>query len=391
MKLPWLKAALDLDGPYVSVYLDTSRNHPQAAAELSTRWEQMRHQLAADGAPEELLEHGLLDPLEPPKIGGRHGRALLAAGGEIVLNRVLPVPPLTQRAHYGEVPELLPLVQLTPQAVSQLLVEVDRAGADLHLRSAENPSIPQATNGLGEDATVEGGHDDLTKSKSGGGSSPHGWRTSNFEARVEDSWERNAESVAATVNRIVTEHLPDMVLVTGDARALALLEAELGQEVRARLHQVPGGTRGVSMDRESFREELARVTQEFIDFRLRELSDRFHESQQRGAESVSGAEETAQVLERGQVDELLFVIGREPKNIESLIRQAIATDAGVSALPTEAATITEGVGALLRWRDDATPSTSLSSMSGDARREDAVNPDRNEVSPHAAEEAKLRS
>ena len=91
------------------------------------------------------------------------------------------------------------------------------------------------------------------------------------------------------------------------------------------------------------------------------------------------------------MDELLFVIGREPKNIESLIRQAIATDAGVSALPAEAATITEGVGALLRWRDDATPSTSLSSMSGDTRREDAVNPDRNEVSPHAAEEAKLRS
>lgn len=391
MKLPWLKTALEQDGPFVTVYLDTSRINPQAAAELSIRWGQMRHQLAAEGAPEQLLEQIEETVLEPPKIGGRHGRALLAAGGEIVLNRVLPVPPLTQTAHCGDVPQLLPLVQLTPQAVSQLLVEVDRAGADLHLRSAENPSIPQAANGLGEDAVVEGEHDELSKSKSGGGSSPHGWRTSNFEARVEDSWERNAEAVAATVNRIVTEHQPDMVLVTGDVRALGLLEAELSKEVRSRLHHVPGGTRGVSMERESFREELARVTREFVNARQRALAEQFHENQQRGSESVAGAAETAEVLERGQVEELLFVIGREPKNIEPLIRQAITTDAGISALESEVATITEGVGALLRWRDDATPSTSLSSMSGDARREDAVDPDRKEISPHAAQEAKLRS
>ena len=366
MKLPWLTSALEHDGPYVSVYLETSRNHPQAAAELSTRWEQMRHQLADEGAPEQLLEQIEETVLDPPRIGGRHGRALLAAGGEIVLNRVLPVPPLEQTAHYGEVPRLLPLVQLTPQAVSQLLVEVDRAGADLHLRSAENPVIPRTEHELGEDASVDGGHDELTKTHAGGGSSPHGWRTSNFEARVEDSWERNAEAVAATVNRIVTEHQPDMVLLTGDVRALGLLEGELSQEVRARVHQVPGGTRGVSMERGSFREELARATQEFIDARERALVEQFRENQQRGSESVAGAAETAQVLERGQVEELLFVIGREPKTIESLIRQAVATDAGVSAISSEAGTITEGVGALLRWRDDATPSTSLSSMSGDA-------------------------
>ncbi|WP_114854626.1 Vms1/Ankzf1 family peptidyl-tRNA hydrolase [Brachybacterium sp. YJGR34] len=388
MKLPWLKSALEHPGPFVSVHLDTTRTDPHAAAELEMRWSQMRSALAADGAPEALLTQIEETVLSPSPIGGRHGRTIIASDAEILVDRVLPVPPLQESGYRGEFPQLLPLLQLTPFAVSQLLIVVDRAGADLHLRAPENPSITQGTNGLGEDATVEGGHDELHKANLGGGSQ-HGWRANNFEARVEDSWERNADAVAEAVDRIVREHSPDMVLLSGDVRAMALCREAIGHEVRERIQEVPGGTRGVALDRESFREEVARVTGAFIEDRQRELAARFHESQARDGASVGGAAEVAQALERGQVEELIFTAGRDVAGLEELARRALLTDASVSALEEEHDGLPEGVGALLRWRDGATPSNRVGSMSHDTRREEAVDPARDEDSPHRREEQSL--
>ena len=45
------------------------------------------------------------------------------------------------------------------------------------------------------------------------------------------------------------------------------------------------------------------------------------------------------------------------------------SDAAISALQEDTLGIPEGVGALLRWRDDATPSNSIGSMSRDRARE----------------------
>ncbi|GAA1718726.1 Vms1/Ankzf1 family peptidyl-tRNA hydrolase [Brachybacterium phenoliresistens] len=368
MKLPWLIPALEADGPYLSVYLDTTRTDQRAADELATRWAQQRGTLRGAGAPDVLLAEVEETVLAPTRIGGRHGRAVLATEGGIVLDRVLPAPPLQECAAWSDRPVLLPLLQLTPYAVSQLLIEVDRSGADLHLRAPENPSIPQSENVLDGEAQVDGGHDELHKTGRGGGSQ-HGWRSDNFEARVEDSWERNAEAVAQSVQRLVARHRPEMVLATGDVRALSLLKDELGPDVLPLLREIPGGTRGQSLDRPTFRESVREATREHIDARQRELADRFAEEQGRGGTSVAGVDEVRQALERGQVEELIFVTGQEPAGIEELLAAAIRTDAGVSALADGVATVPEGVGALLRWRDGATPSNSVGSMTGDSRRE----------------------
>ncbi|MEE1618326.1 baeRF2 domain-containing protein [Brachybacterium sp. J153] len=368
MKLPWLTAALDGTGPVVSVHLDTTRTDPQSAGELEARWAQMRSGLAADGAPERVLAEIEDSVLSPSRLGGRHGRSVFATDDGIVVDRVLPAPPLQESAHHGEFPQLLPLVQVIPFAVSQLLVVVDRAGADLHLRAPENPSITHGSPGLGEDAQVEGGHDVLHKAGVGGGAQ-HGWRADNTEARVEDSWERNADAVAAAVERTLREHRVDMVMLSGDVRAMGLLREALGREARERILEVPGGSRGAALDRGPFREALTRTTLEVIAARQQELADRFRESQARDGASVAGAAEVAQALGRGQVEELVLITGHEPAGIEELLRGALATDAVISALQEDTLGIPEGVGALLRWKDEATPSNSIGSMSGDHGRE----------------------
>ena len=392
MKLPWLKTALETDGPFITVHLDTTRTDPQSAAALATRWAQMRSGLADDGAPDDLLEQIEETVLSPSPIGGRHGRTIVATDTEILVDRVLPVPPEQESAQRGDAPVLLPLLQLTRFAVSQLLILVDRSGADLHLRAPENPSIRQSPNGLGEDSTVEGGHDVVHKANLGGGSPP-GWGANNYEARVEDSWERNADAVAEKVDAIVRERLPDMVLLSGDVRAQGLLKAALGQEAQERLVEIPGGTRSVALESESFRAEVAEATEEFVRSRQHELIERFRESQGRDGASVGGAAEVAQALDRGQVEELIFVSGQEPSAIEDLFRQALGTDAGIFALGQEEDQddLPEGIGAMLRWRDDATPSNRVGSMTGDTERQEAVTPERDEPSPHAQEEQSLRT
>src|SRR5690625_448484 len=146
----------------------------------------MRSSLAEEGAPDGLLEQIEDTVLSPSPIGGRHGRTILATDSEVLVDRTLPVPPEQESAQRSARPVLLPLLQLTRFAVSQLLIVVDRAGADLHLRAPENPSIRQSPNGLGADAIVEGGHDEVHKANLGGGSA-HGWRTNNYERSEERS------------------------------------------------------------------------------------------------------------------------------------------------------------------------------------------------------------
>lgn len=141
------------------------------------------------------------------------------------------------------------------------------------------------------------------------------------------------------------------------------------------------------MERAAFRKELQAATAAFIEHRQKSVAESFLEGQQRAGATVGGGSEVASTLQRGQVEDLVLVVGQEPDNVEELIRAAIETDAGVHALEPESASIPDGVGAFLRWRDGATPSDGLASMSGDKRREGAGSA----KSPHELEEEALRA
>ncbi|MDN5822576.1 MAG: hypothetical protein L0H39_13970, partial [Brachybacterium sp.] len=101
MKLPWLTTVLDQSGPILSVHLDTTRTDPSAAAELEARWAKMRSQLRSEGAPSQLLAEIEERVLSPSSLGGRHGRSIFATDTEILVDRVLPAPPLRESAHRG--------------------------------------------------------------------------------------------------------------------------------------------------------------------------------------------------------------------------------------------------------------------------------------------------
>lgn len=324
MRFPWLKSALAAEAPFLSIYVDTTRLDKAEAADLSARWARLRVYAAKQGAPERVLAEIEEAVLTPSEIGGRHGRAFIANSSGILVDRVLPVPPPNDVCEWGPGPVLLPMMRVAARAVSVLLVEVDRSGADFRFRGPDDPRPEGGAGALGSESSVQGSHDELHKSR-------NGWRGHKFETRVEDSWERNAETVAITLNKLVGKYRPDLVILTGDVRATALLKDAVGQEVSSRLKVVPGGTRGAGLERQAFRTDVGAVTDEFIRARERAVADRLRQEQARDGQSVAGAAEVLQALERGQVDDIVLVDGAAPDNIEQLLFSAVETDAGVQS------------------------------------------------------------
>ncbi len=397
MKLDSLKPLLHTDGPLTTVCLDVTRGDESSGdREVRSRWNGMRRTLEEAGAPAEALEAIEEVVLRPTHVPGPHGRYVVAQGGQVIFDRVLAAPPLHDEAFHDGAPSLSPAVMATDEAVRYLLVEVDRQGADLTWSGL------QSTDPRGPTDHVEGGHDVLHKFQGGG------WAHRRFQMRVQDSWERNAEAVAAELDRIVTEHKPELVLVTGDVRAVPLVRQAVGRPTAELLVEVPGGSRAEGVKEDVFAENVHQVLEAYRARRREAVADRLREALGRGDGGVTSLEDLVDVLRKGQVAELVVVrtaagasvarldertlwCGPEPLQLgvrrEDLatlgvpademrelradivvLRAAIAQDAGFTFALEGSVDLVDGVGALLRWSDAATPHEAAPSYTADTHR-----------------------
>lgn len=383
MKPADLKELLDREGPLTTVCLDVTWAEPGGDREVRTRWAGLRRELESQGAPRaalEALEDAVLRPARGPHPTGRF---VVAAGSQILLDQLLATPPLLDEAFHGETPSLMPAAAAAEEEVRLLLVEVDRAGADLKWSGPDRPAdVP---------AEVEGGHDVLHKAAIGGW---QGWNSRSVEARVEDSWERNAEAVAAELDRLVAAHHPDLVALTGDVRATALVRENVGRPVAELLVEVPGGSRAEGVKEEVLAERMELMLEQFRARRREQVLDRLRQGLGQGAGAVAGLEAVVEVLRRGQVSHLIVLrdglgspaplagrtlwatrealdIGLHRAELEAmgiapdavrrvradaaLLRAALAQDAAVTFAVPDSVELPDGVGALLRWSNAATP------------------------------------
>lgn len=110
MKLSFLQPLFDRPGPWASAYLDTSRDVADPDRVIARRWRHLRDDLTAHGADPATVHAlhaavGMDDDLP-----GRHGQALFATRGELVLAAELPEPPVHDTADLDDLPDALPLV-----------------------------------------------------------------------------------------------------------------------------------------------------------------------------------------------------------------------------------------------------------------------------------------
>jgi hypothetical protein len=319
---------------------------------------------------------------------------LVADTQDVVVDRVLREPPARSTAVLDAVPVLLPAARAADQSTRFLLVEIDRQGADLTWSDGTGPR-PAAKE------VVDGGHDVLHKVREGGG-----WGERRVQTRAEDSWERNASVVATDLDKQVTEKCPEVVLVTGDVRAVGLLREAVGPKVRELLVEVPGGSRADGVNQQAFKAKVGEALDAHRARRCEAVLDRYRSEQGRGGAAVTALEDVVAVLQRGQVAELLLAdaatlpdsalhgrtlwVGPEPLQVAvteadlaalgvvgagrampadvALLRAALGQDAGLTIAPDDAVELVDGVGAVLRWSDGSTPSEAVPSQSQDQRR-----------------------
>jgi Bacterial archaeo-eukaryotic release factor family 2 len=393
MKIDWLKPLLGHPGPFATVYIDATRANEVGYREVENRWKGVRRELHQQGAPDAVLDALEDVVLRPTRVAGPHGRVLIADESGVLVDRVLQEPPTVTQGRWDQVPALLQAARAGDEAVRHVRVAVDRTGADMLWSDAAGYVTAAETE------TVQGDHDVINKVSAGG------WGQRRVETRAEDSWERNAETVAAELERQVAEHRPEIVLLTGDVRSVPLVRRALGRAVEELVVEVPGGGRAAGIQEAAFEENVQDALDSFRERRREKVLAEFRQEQGRESGAVTSVDDVVTVLTRGQVEELILTdayaqdadpdgrtlwIGPDPLHIGAsradieglgvsdgieelpapiaLVRAAIGQDAGVTFAPEGSVELIGGVGATLRWSDEGTPKEVAATMSGDDSR-----------------------
>ena len=348
-------------GPFLTLLLATESAIDQAASRNEQRWSSRRSQLAAEGAPEEVL--ALVDPLVPD--AHLDGETLFVVASTEGVHHASSWPGLPSRelGRWAPLPSLVPLLDLRQSQPPHVVVVADRAGADL---SAFGPEQRERTD------SVDGATHHARKIAAGG------WSQRRYQDRAENIWEHNAKDVAEVVARMAGQVDARLVVVSGDVRAVTLLQEVLPDHPGLPV-QVLDGSRaddgGATIDPEQLAAALAAVAAG----EAAALVDKLAEEQGQGDRAAVGAEAVAAALAMGQVEALLVHDGgdgerqawfgddpalvattpeplrqlgvddpRSARLIDVFVRAAVGTGAGVEVV-AEDSQLGDGVGALLRW------------------------------------------
>ena len=332
-------------GPFATVYLDASRTTENANDEIELRWRGLRRDLEAVGADDATLDALGEVALGAPDVPGRHGRVLVAAEGEVLLDRPLQEPPEQSFATWDELPDVLPYIADNNTDLVHVVVVTDRTGADIDV-----------VLGVGDER--------------------------HFENRVDNGSDDNARDVARAVAQHVADVSAELVAVAGEERSRTMVVRELADELPPGFPVSavePGGRAAGASDEalhNAVRDEVLKLTWR----RRRELLEHLQENIGRERFACAGAYDVLDALRRSQADTVVLSnhpastltawIGPEPLQVgttpaelrgmgvpdphearfdAALTRAVVGSGAGLEVAPNAHAFLPEGIAALLRY------------------------------------------
>jgi hypothetical protein len=286
MDLEFLRPLYEQFGDHVSVYLDTSRDHEDAAHEIDVRWRDAREQLASAGADAATLDAAgavLTDPaLAAP------GRAVFAHGGQVLLAEALPAPPRREIARLAPLPHVMPLLAQRPPHVPHLRVTARRDGGEI--AAVSEP-------GREHDERVTGSGWPVHKTKVGG------WSQLRYQRSTEEAWEVNAKELAEAVALAANEIHAQLIVLAGDVQARALLLDQLGSDLAAITTTME---QEVTADSAAAARAADQAVAEQVEKASRERFEHWR-TQQAHDRGVAGLAATMTALRDGAVADLLLV------------------------------------------------------------------------------------
>lgn len=305
------------------------------------------------------------EQLEWAAIGepGPVSRFVLIRNGQVAVNELLPGAPVRPVVEVGPIPDLLPLAEVQNTDVEYLLVQAERADAEIaRYRASAHAAMASEE--------VHGDTENLTKVPLGG------YSQGKYQHRTEEVWRRNGADVAAEVNRIVEEGGVQLVILAGDERARLMVQEALSERAAGLAQAVDMNSSAPGADQERFAEEVDAVVAEAVGRRAQDALTRVTDGI--GRSSAGGWAETVNALREARVGTLvlcpealegknLLALGAEPWVAESedgavgapplgradaaaaLLRAAVLTNADTVLVPPGALDGGSAAAALLRW------------------------------------------
>ncbi|MGW0390547.1 baeRF2 domain-containing protein [Streptomyces sp. NPDC003042] len=380
MELGFLKPLFTRPGPWASVYIDTTRATEDAVKVQKLRERSVASQLIEAGA-DAYTTRAVVDTLaREPVSGAPPGRALFAAGAEVVLDIPLAVSPTAVEATWSILPHVAPLARLRGDEPSCLVAYIDRTGADFELRDAHR----RETLGQAQGKEWQGrGHRSIPADR-------YEWH---YRNKVENSWNETADIIAVELARQCPEIGAELVILTGDSRERRAVYNRLPEQVQAIAVEVENGSRSAGASQSLLDQQIRQACEKFTRDRLESALERFRTGRGRpgehrestvdtgpgeaaeGMPAVVDAVRNHQVatlllspdasdaarevwigpgvdevaVQRGQAQAMGVAKPERARADDALLRSAAAAGSEVLIVPDGMAGPAGGLGAVLRW------------------------------------------
>jgi hypothetical protein len=356
-----------LPGPWCSAYVDAGTGTVDTLEAADVRPGNIRAALEAQGASPADLD-AMEQALQPETgVPSPVSRFVLVHQGKAELNEVMPGDRAgAERISVDPIPDLLPLVKHRPEDFPYVVAEVSREHGEIRLHYA-GAGAPVSTE------EVQGDTEHIKKFQGGG------WAHLRFQHHTEDVWRRNADEVAAEIDRVVGNSGARLVVLAGDIHARRLVQEQLSKASQALVSVVDSHTHTAGADHSLLEDQVNQRVAEQWATEQQEIMERLATQEgQPNPESATGIGAVVHALQQAQVEVLIFndaalsertllaldaepwvataeeeslaanIVGKVPAPA-ALLRAAALTDARVLLVPGPVLPQGVDVAALLRW------------------------------------------
>ncbi|MFJ4777606.1 hypothetical protein [Streptomyces sp. NPDC088762] len=360
MKLQFLGPLYAHPGPVASVCLDTSRDQEDPDRALDLRWRKLRRSLLAHEADEATVGAVEAAVGTDDEVAGRHGQAIFAAHGSLLLAERLPEPPDRDSARYGMLPDTLGLALQHSPDIPYAAVAIRR----VHLAEAAEEELR---------LDLETGRWPMSRVAPG----------THVHRRIPvDGWPKEADQLLAELVAAVGAGGLELVVLAGDPWSVNGLVRSAPKKLLGHFVKLKDGHyRRPEPGRALLEEELGLLFEGRLSDHDRHQLDAYLGQRARHPEYVEGLAATVAAFQRGQartlilnrpvrIDRHLWVgaaptqlalsgedlsafglnyFWEEPAPGAALVRAAAGTQAELIAVPEDVLPVEDGVAVLLRY------------------------------------------
>ncbi|RDH78178.1 hypothetical protein DVS77_12595 [Mycolicibacterium moriokaense] len=276
--------------PFVSIYIDDSRDTAEADSTLDARWRELRGELKSGCVDEHVISEVAQAILHSSPAIGRRGRGVIAGGDGVLINEHLPHPPAETLLRTSDYPFVLPMLDAMWRGV-YIFAAVDHNGADITLHRGDTVHT-EAVGGEGYPV-----HKPVTS----------GWNGYDDHQRsAEEAVRMNVRATADRLTELVDKTDAQVVFVCGETRSRSDVVSALPRRVARRVSPWHGGALGHRINEAEARDHLDGEFERRRAAEVAEVADLYlGERGRRSGLAVEGLAAVCAALREGCVDTLI--------------------------------------------------------------------------------------